>query len=47
LPSDIRNATSLDERRILEKRFFENIKKESSSGSNNEILYIVDTKWVK
>ncbi|CDW89095.1 ubiquitin carboxyl-terminal hydrolase family protein [Stylonychia lemnae] len=46
IPCQIRDASSFDERRHLEKRFFENIKKDSSSG-NNEMLYIVDTKWVK
>lgn len=45
LPENIKEA-SIEERRIREKQFFENIKKTQQS-HENETLYIVNTKWVK
>jgi hypothetical protein len=49
IPDQIKRA-SIDERRLREKEFFEDLKRSPGGlvGTNtNTMLYIVDIKWVK
>lgn len=52
VPEIVKMTNSIDERRQIERQFFENMKKRNSevnfdSPECNDTLYIVDYQWLK